>query len=193
MKLRKIISVAALSGALLLGGATAANAYPDPAPLPSGPATSTVPRTPFHLTPVVLHALHLAPPTHVWNGTGDSRHHIDLPLADFQTLTLNGTVVPRSSYTLEDGSTVVTILNHHLKGLPSGTHTYLAHFDHAPLGGHVTVPLTVQVGGSAAHTSRLNLSTTGPATLLYGVGGLLLVGSGLTVAGSAKRRKAEIV
>jgi hypothetical protein len=53
---------------------------------------------------------------------------INVPYDDFLQLLLGDDIVDRANYTVEDGSTIITLLDSYVKTLPEGTNTFHAEF-----------------------------------------------------------------
>ena len=108
------------------------------------------------------------------------------------------------------GSTIIVLNRSFLESLPTGQHVQLtAVFDGLEIESHAVQIHAVGIDATTAPTTPTHPGTpttpgqpaaprpvhpaTGPATLLYAVGGLLLAGGGAALVNSAKRRKAENV
>jgi len=190
LKLRKLAAVAALSGALVIGGAATANAYPF-VPQPDGVvgisvAASQLPQFPELLTTAA---------SQNFNG-GNVSATIDIPVEYFYGLYLNDVAVAEANYTVTSGSTVITLNAGYLSSLGAGNHVFRAVFDGGVGFSDSAVPFTVVVPSAATggnNQGAVQHPATGPAALLYGVGGILLAGGGATAVAASKRRKAENV
>jgi hypothetical protein len=63
-----------------------------------------------------------------WTGEGAAAAKIDADHAKFTHLALRDAAVDPSHYSVEAGSTVITLDERYLKTLPNGTHTFTAHY-----------------------------------------------------------------
>jgi hypothetical protein len=63
-----------------------------------------------------------------WTGTGSAIMRIDAPFRDFVRLLLNGSLVDRANYDIEEGSTIITLKEAYLKQLENGTYELVAEF-----------------------------------------------------------------
>lgn len=189
MKLRKLAAVAALSGALVIGGAATANAYPF-VPQPDGVAGISVAASQLPQYPELL----TTAASQTFTG-GNISATIDIPVEYFYGLYLNDVAVAASNYTVTSGSTVITLNASYLSSLGAGTHVFRAVFDGGVGYSDSAVPFTVVIPAAAGGNNQgaVQHPATGPAALLYGVGGLLLAGGGATAVAASKRRKAENV
>ena len=64
----------------------------------------------------------------LWDGNGDATARVDADFAKFSRLTLNGTEVPPSGYTVVTGSGAITLKESYLKTLDHGVYIFRAEF-----------------------------------------------------------------
>jgi hypothetical protein len=120
-----------------------------------------------------------------WTGSGTVTARIDADYEKFVRLLYQGVAVDTDSYTVSEGSTVITFAEDYLKTLENGTHTFTAEFTDG-----VSAPITLTVnvgssgggsGGSGEPGSVTNLPATGDATAWLAPAAVLfaLLGAGL--------------
>jgi len=178
MKFRRAFAITALTAALVGGAAPTAfgDSYSDSKNPDTGTAIPAVP-------PATLGE---------WPGFGSLTTRIDIDIELFKQLTFNGKALVKGvDYAVTKGSTIVTLFESFLKTLPAGTHLIYAEFEGQKVPITVTIPQSAIVGADAAALPRH--PATGSATVFYSIGGLLVATGGLTLAQTAKRRKAELV
>ena len=215
MKIRKLVSVVALSGALVLGTAAtaAADVYSDPVnPGVTAPITgvTAIPAAQDLLdasvdgdsdSPEAVEAFLAKLPAHLVEvvrahiAGGAQVHYITHPASALTGVFFdNGTpLVPGTDYNVYEGSAVIALT-------PAFLARHAGNFNlHAVFSGgafRVALPTRGTAptgGGDVAADVRPVHPATGPATVLYGVGGLLLAGGGVSLVAAGKRRKAELV
>jgi hypothetical protein len=97
-----------------------------------------------------------------WTGTGSLTARVDAPLSEFVQIRLNGTVlVLDTDYTLNEGSTVITLLEDFLKTLEPGEYTLVVEFDNGRI---FNLPFTVSALPETAY-----LTFAGPETISAGL------------------------
>ncbi|MDR2108402.1 MAG: FIVAR domain-containing protein [Coriobacteriales bacterium] len=75
-----------------------------------------------------------------WSGTGPLSARINADVEYFSQLKLNGSPVAATNYTVTSGSTVLTLHEDYLKGLPAGTYSLVAEFSNG-----TSAPMTLKV------------------------------------------------
>ncbi len=85
-----------------------------------------------------------------FDGSGTRAATVAADHTDFVRLEKDGQIVDPSHYSIESGSTVITLTEEHMAAHDNGTHTYTAVFAN----GYATLPLTVNVAPDITFTAQ---------------------------------------
>jgi len=193
MNFRKLSLVAGLSVALVIGGGSAAFAD-------SYYVQDTVSGAEMEATPVVEY---VPGATTVVGGVALDGHVHVLPfnlddVSNIRVFWQQGQryLTEGTEFTVHSGSVAIRLTPAFL-AQHTGVHSFVVSMGHSTLG-NVVAPIRVALPaatnqGTAADGVRPVHPATGPAALVYGVGGLLLAGGGVSLVAASKRRKAELV
>jgi len=208
MKLRKIIATAVLGGALVIGTATtaAADTYNQQNTVgnPGAPGTISAPaaglpavgaRAQFTISNpcFVEDPADLAEDLIEFCSGGNGERFLELTVeSPSGQATIAGTVSMRQAFRNNSAAFNVTFN-------VAGEHTLTARAVLVSSPEIVaelhtkSINIAAPAAGAVVADTRPTHPATGAETVLYAVGGMLLAGTGVAVAASAKRRKAELV
>lgn len=107
-----------------------------------------------------------------WNGTGPATARIDADHTQFSKIVLNGDAVAPANYTVQAGSTAITLHESYLKTLGEGTYPFIAEFLD---GASVEIPLVVgKTAQAASGGSMMIWVLLGAALVVIAVASLVL-------------------
>lgn len=118
-----------------------------------------------------------------WTGKGNAVARIDANHEDFDRLMLNGVEVAAASYSVAEGSTILTLNETYLRTLSNGEHTFVAEFTR---GYTATVGLTVNNTPTPAPPAPPAPDSNPKTGIALAVTPLILAGG---IAVIAKKRK----
>lgn len=123
-----------------------------------------------------------------FTGSGDVTARIDADATKFVRLLYNGQVVDQENYTVESGSTIITLKESYLKTLGNGTHNFVAEFTDG------TAALTLNINTQSGTDAPVNSPATGDSnnSLLWILTGIVSL-AGVSIFVFHTRRQRSLI